>query len=304
VMQNLGPSLPWAINDRGLIVGQSANIALQEVRAAYYENGTWHSMGVLGGPNEDPIYTSSTAWDVNNRGQAVGNSTTDEGRHHAFIYANGVMLDLNSVLGENSGVTLTDALGINDRGQITGQASVPGVGFVAYLLTPTLDTFELDVTYANPLVLEGGAGDLPAEIAVKFVLEGIAGMSGSFGQSDILSAMVELEPGVWTTVDPTDFLMTLGPGGVTDILSLSYQLDTFQSPTGWELSLRNNSFQMYADGINPSTGESFAYHYTDSLASLALVPEPSSLALLGIAAAVCVLTRMRSKSAHRRRGAG
>jgi probable HAF family extracellular repeat protein len=290
-----GGVFPWDISDRGVVV---ADAPFNEGnRATYYENGSWHNIGVLGGPADGEVWdTYSAANALNNRNQVVGYSTTDDERLHAFIYANGQMHDLNSFLAPNSGYELTKAYGINDRGQIVGSMYGPGAGSYAYLLTPTLDNFELNVTYANPLLLGGDSGNLPAEITVKFLLEGIAGLTGDFLQQDILSAMIELEPGVWTSVNPTDFLMTIGPGGLSDITGLSYNLGTLQMPNGWQLSLHNNSFQLYASGIDPS-GQTFSYQYVDSMQDLEVVPEPSTLVLGGLAAtALCLVGRRARKS--------
>lgn len=53
------------------------------------------------------------------------------GTEHAFLYSNGVMVDLNTLIDPNLQITLAEARGINDLGQIV----VNGNGH-AYLLTP------------------------------------------------------------------------------------------------------------------------------------------------------------------------
>jgi probable HAF family extracellular repeat protein len=84
-------------------------------------------LGTLGGGG-----SWSRALSVNASGQVVGYSdTTSAGVPHAFLYSGGWMADLNWLLPAGSGITLTGAYGINDKGQI---AAVGSDGHV-YLLT-------------------------------------------------------------------------------------------------------------------------------------------------------------------------
>ena len=77
-------------------------------------------LGTLGG--------SSRAWAINNRGQVVGESTTDTGERHAFLWEKGVMTDLGTLGGEES-----TALGINDRGQVVGYGPTTTARYHAFL---------------------------------------------------------------------------------------------------------------------------------------------------------------------------
>jgi probable HAF family extracellular repeat protein len=74
---------------------------------------------------------ASEAYAINDHGVVVGASG---GR--AFIYREGAMVDLNSLLPAESGWVLTTASGINDAGEIVGTGLYDGVerGFV---LIPT-----------------------------------------------------------------------------------------------------------------------------------------------------------------------
>src|SRR5262249_5026952 len=62
----------------------------------------------------------------------------DFARRHAFLYADGVLTDLNSVIPPGSGLTLFSASAINNAGQIVGLAYGAGGGIIppALLLTP------------------------------------------------------------------------------------------------------------------------------------------------------------------------
>jgi probable HAF family extracellular repeat protein len=63
----------------------------------------------------------SEALDVNDQGQVVGISLPS---FHAFIYEDGKMFDLNSFIPKGSPLLLIGANGINEKGEITGQACI------------------------------------------------------------------------------------------------------------------------------------------------------------------------------------
>jgi probable HAF family extracellular repeat protein len=63
--------------------------------------------------------------DINDQGQVVGVSFPSG---HAFIYENDKIRDLNSLLPKDSPLLLLFAGGINDRGEITGEACVVANG--------------------------------------------------------------------------------------------------------------------------------------------------------------------------------
>lgn len=119
-----------AINDSGVIVGQMG-LPTGEDHAFVYRTAM-HDLGTLPGGHR------SSANDINSSGQIVGLSETFNANPRAFIYANGHMTDLNKFLPplvKASGVILSGAFGINDEGQIVGDATVNGHAH-AYLLTP------------------------------------------------------------------------------------------------------------------------------------------------------------------------
>lgn len=122
------------INNLGDVVGES-----------YRENGfsriaAWWKpsddevvdLGTLGGPE-------SSATDVNNHGQIVGWSLNAGGERRAFLYTNGVMVDLNTLLEPESGWVLLSANAINDAGQIAGEGQFGG-DVRAFLLTPPVNS--------------------------------------------------------------------------------------------------------------------------------------------------------------------
>ena len=151
VMQALPGGYAYGINDRGLMVGNTTGNTFEDIKAAYYEDGGWHSIGTLGG-------VTSYAAAVNNRDQIVGFSDTDPDRYpglpaEGFLYSNGVMTDINSLVDSTAGWTQLTGYAINDRGQITGEGKI-GNAWHAVLLTPTMSTFELDASYTGTLGMD------------------------------------------------------------------------------------------------------------------------------------------------------
>ena len=64
----------------------------------------------------------SVANDINAQGQVVGVSCDADGNCRAFLWDQGVMMDLNSLIPPGSPLYLTYGSGINDQGEIAGYA--------------------------------------------------------------------------------------------------------------------------------------------------------------------------------------
>jgi probable HAF family extracellular repeat protein len=124
---------PSGINSSGELAGTAMTSQKSFDVAVIFTNGAWQSIGTLGG-------TLSTALGINDKGQVVGWSTIGgtSGLSHAFLYQNGTMTDLNSLLPPAfSGVTLFGATSINDLGQIVAFGGTSPNGLLQdYLLTP------------------------------------------------------------------------------------------------------------------------------------------------------------------------
>ena len=115
------------INDAGDCAGQRQTPS-GETHAICVRASRVIDLGTLGG-------SSSSARAINSSGTVVGGAlTVDDEHHHAFVYANGVMQDLNERI-DADGWELIYALGINDRGQIVAIGHHDGNDRIV-LLTP------------------------------------------------------------------------------------------------------------------------------------------------------------------------
>jgi len=128
----------FGISNRGQIVGLVNTPDKSTFYAAVWQhgaNGAVTSIGVLPGDH------AAFATGINDRGQVVGNNFDSSFNwSHGFIWQDGVMTDLNTLIPEDSNLFIISASNINDRGQIAGMATVqtgPHAGDIhAYLLTP------------------------------------------------------------------------------------------------------------------------------------------------------------------------
>jgi probable HAF family extracellular repeat protein len=126
-------SYGMALNDAGQVAG-NAQTASGYSTAFLWDGQQMKGLGTLGG-------TQSYAYGIDSGGNVVGYSWTSDGVTHGFLYRGGVILDLNSLLEIGSGWTIDGAYGINDAGQILGQATYKGQHY-AVDLNPILTTPE------------------------------------------------------------------------------------------------------------------------------------------------------------------
>ena len=142
---------PTAINDKGQVVGFADTPSGERHAFLWNAGGRMQDLGTLYGCESD-------AKAINNSGQVVGSATTrhgaqvqrerlSSGPHSpgelpplwegvAFLYRDGSMIDLNTMIDPASGWNLWEATGINDSGQIVGQGRNSVGQLHAFLLTP------------------------------------------------------------------------------------------------------------------------------------------------------------------------
>ena len=139
VLQDLGgtkSNIAYVINNRGQMAGKVRSADGSTYVAAFWQpDGTLTTIGILPGD------FAAFATGINSRGQVVGNTfDSDFNWTHGFIWQNGVMTDLNTLISGDSNLSIISASNINDSGQISGMATVlsgPHMGKIhAYLATP------------------------------------------------------------------------------------------------------------------------------------------------------------------------
>ncbi len=151
-------SYAMAVNSRGSVVGHAQAID-GFLHAVLWSSGGIVDLGTLGG-------SSSYAYGINDAGQVVGYAWTGGGMR-AFLYANGVLTDLNALVDAGSGWTLMAAYDINNGGQIVGTGIYQGVEHA----------FRLDLAASGGdagLAFTGATSAVPEPGTWGMVLVGIA----------------------------------------------------------------------------------------------------------------------------------
>lgn len=130
-------TIPFVINNRGKVVGYS-DLADEVTTHAFLWTKEKHmqDLGTLPGD----VFSSASG--INDEGQVVGGSCDASGNCRDFLWQDGVMSDLNTLVCPGTSLYLTGngiaGPDINDRGEITGQAYDPNTGDTpAFLAVPT-----------------------------------------------------------------------------------------------------------------------------------------------------------------------
>ena len=117
----------YNISENGDVVGAADLPASRH--AFLWRRGVMTDLGTLG--------RTSSAIAINSRGQVTGSSRIDDtiGNNRAFLWENGgPMVDLNTLIPQNSPLTLVWASNINDQGEIAGLGVPAGCQPADYLL--------------------------------------------------------------------------------------------------------------------------------------------------------------------------
>jgi probable HAF family extracellular repeat protein len=121
------------INELGAVVGFSGLTGDATFHAFLWKRGRMIDLGTLPGD----VHSAGLA--INIRGQVVGRSADANFNGSAYLWENGVMRDVNTLLPADSPLFVMNATGINDRGQIVGTAMISTGDMHAFLATPIDD---------------------------------------------------------------------------------------------------------------------------------------------------------------------
>ena len=256
-----------AINNPGQITGSSFSTALfSPTHAFLYSNGRMIDLGTLGSPAD-----SSVGQDINNLGQVTGFSLITP---HAFLYSNGRMVDLGTLGGSES-----LGFAINDLGQVTGWSETSAGTVQHAFLYSNGRMIDLG-TLGGSSSFGTGINDLGQVIGLSDTSTGVshAFLYSNGGMTDLGIGFGDAINNGGQIVGGTDGPSTAGEaflysnGQLTDLNKvINPALDVHLGVA----SDINDEGLIVANGSTAS-GEQHAFLLTP-------VPEPSSLAFVGIA---------------------
>jgi probable HAF family extracellular repeat protein len=275
-----------AINESGQIVGYGTNPTGAQ-HAFLLSDGVPTDLGTLGG-------ATSRANAINSSGLIVGESVTITGNTHAFVYDNGIMTDINP----NSYVS-SSATAINSWGAVVGNCEGGTIAYNSFYYANgttsphgSLPTWgrAYDINDSGQIV---GVGNYPRYYRYAYSSGGYLGYvsaggvgsgesihSEAYGENELGAVVGYFDPdnaisgdGYSTGANPVAFV---SQGG--QMLDLNILIDP---STGWRLTSA-----VAINDYNQVVG------YGNLGAFLITTPEPTSLALLTLGAAV-LLSRRR-----------
>jgi probable HAF family extracellular repeat protein len=108
----------YGINELNEVVGVASTSTLMIDHAFLYSHGVMHDIGTLSAGGDG----YAEAFDINNLSQVVGRSFGTAPTGLGFLYEDGAMVALNTLIDPKSGWTVVDAHSINDASQIAATA--------------------------------------------------------------------------------------------------------------------------------------------------------------------------------------
>jgi probable HAF family extracellular repeat protein len=263
VMQDLGTfgalgSLGEAINESRQVVGYSFLGGSANYHAFWYDGATMNDLGTLSGDD-------SGAYGINDSGQIVGFADTDSG-YDAFLYMDGEMYNLNSLLLLPNTWTLQFASAINNNGQIVGYGINPAGYQHGFLLVPQGPFSPFIVIQPTNQYLSVGANASFSFIASggsdSYQWYGPSGMISGATNSTLLLSDAQLENAGGYTA------MVSNPYGVVSSLpgNLIFLVPTTRQPAASEIGIgtippagldqlevfTNGSFEAVSSEVRPN----------------------------------------------------
>jgi probable HAF family extracellular repeat protein len=153
-----GWNTPMAINDLGAVVGFSdlPGDVSDGVLTPNFQSFLWTRAGGIVNLGMFPGDILSEATGINDFGQIVGTSFEADGSARVYLWQNGALYDLNTLVQPNAPLYLLASGDINDRGEITGVGCIVVNGecgpvqhtFVAILAPGSRSAADADETRA------------------------------------------------------------------------------------------------------------------------------------------------------------
>jgi probable HAF family extracellular repeat protein len=162
-----------AINDAGQVAGWSYVVGSTGTHPFLYSDGVMLDLGLLTGA------LSGSANAINSSGVVAGTMKFPGYSHNTrgFVYADGVLRDLNDLIAPDNGWLLKEADGINAQGQISGSGTLHGA-ILGFVLDPmnagdlncdgVVNTFDIDpfvLALTNPAAYAAQHPDCLARLA-------------------------------------------------------------------------------------------------------------------------------------------
>jgi len=127
-----GGNIAYGINNQGQVVGNSDLPGDTTFHAFLWNKKTvMQDLGTLSGD------VASVSISINDAGTVVGASLDANFNPRAFLWENGVMTDLNTLIAGDSPLYLLTGCSINSRGEITGLGMTSTGEIHTYLASPT-----------------------------------------------------------------------------------------------------------------------------------------------------------------------
>jgi probable HAF family extracellular repeat protein len=257
-----------------------------ESRAFRWANGVYQDLGTLGGSTSTPV-------GIDEAGRVAGNSSTSNGKYHAFrSTAGGSLVDIDGLGGNAS-----EANAINASGHIVGQAYTSAQQYHIFLWTGS-----------GPMQNLGSFGTPSTQATAYDISDNgiIVGLSGSVNAVNGIGAFI-LQNGVATPLSSPLFphVRAQFVNNAGQVVG-SYSNGEYNPPFVWDAV---NGGADLNSLLEPLTGAGWTLHSADNLNNvgqivgvghhngqvraflLTPVPEPTAAALLTCCIAIVVVGR-------------